>query len=238
MSQTIETLLIKHPLVSDQVSSKQVRVILAELEATLRQDVAGAIVEFGCYIGTTSLFIRRLLDEHCHSESFGFAQDKPRREIPSGRIEAGSLHAAAGLSRNDRQFHVYDSFEGLPEKTAADSSRAGDQFMAGELTVSKKQFIREFQKAHLETPVIHKGWFKDLTPADVPDKIAFAFLDGDFYESIRDSLRLVLPRMQKGGVIIVDDYAREALPGVARAVHERFQPDQIRTTHNLGIIHP
>lgn len=202
-SQLIDRLLSKHILISDQVSKDQVRVILDELQKVIDKDIAGDIVEFGCYIGTTSLFIRRLLDE----------------------------------ANSTKQFHVYDSFEGLPEKMAADGSRAGEQFRAGELAVSKKTFTREFQKAHLKLPVIHKGWFKDLTAEDVPEKIAFAFLDGDFYESIRDSLRLVLPRMQKGGVIIIDDYAREALPGAARAVHERFSPEQVRTTYNLGIIH-
>jgi O-methyltransferase len=200
----IDLLLAKYSLISDQVNVQQVSVILTELDSVLEKGTDGSIVEFGCYIGTTSLFIRRLLD-------------------------------AKGLSDNI-DFHVYDSFEGLPEKSSADTSRAGEQFRAGELAVSKKAFYREFQKAHLEPPVIHKGWFKDLTAADVPDKIAFAFLDGDFYESIRDSLKLVLPRMQKGGVIVIDDYAREALPGAARAVHEHFRPDQIRTAHNLGII--
>lgn len=198
-----DQLLRKYALVSDQVNTEQVRVILTELEHVLQRGSEGAVVEFGCYIGTTSLFIQRLLDSY---------EDAP-------------------------EFHVYDSFVGLPEKTAADTSRAGEQFVAGELAVSKKQFIHEFQKAHLRTPIIHKAWFKDLTPADIPEQIAFAFLDGDFYESIRDSLRLVLPRMQAGGVIIVDDYAREALPGAAKAVHERFRPDQVRTTHNLGVIH-
>jgi len=196
-------LLAKYPLISDQVDKAQVAVILRELQSTIEHGVEGDVVEFGCYIGTTSLFIRRLLD----------------------------------VNGDERAFHVYDSFVGLPEKSAADSSRAGDQFVAGELAVSKKQFVHEFQKAHLKTPIIHKGWFSDLSDQDVPAKIAFAFLDGDFYESIRDSLTLVLPRMQKGGVIIIDDYAREALPGAARAVHEHFSPDRVRTDHNLGILH-
>jgi O-methyltransferase len=197
-------LITKHPLISDQVNKNQVGVILSELEKVLKKNTNGSIVEFGCYIGTTSLFIRRLLDEKGLSESI--------------------------------DFHVYDSFEGLPEKTAADGSRAGEQFRAGELAVSKKAFIREFQKARLKPPIIHKGWFSNLKQTDIPEKIAFAFLDGDFYESIRDSLRLVLPRMQQGGVIIIDDYAREALPGAAKAVHEHFSPDQIRTAYNLGVI--
>lgn len=198
-----DILLNKYSLISNQVNHAQVHRILDELEKILETSVEGDVVEFGCYIGTTSHFIRRLLD----------------------------------LRGSDKHFHVYDSFEGLPTKTSADESRAGEQFAAGELSVSKKQFLLEFHKAGLRAPYIHKGWFKDLTDTDVPERIAFAFLDGDFYESIQDSLKLVVPRMQPGGVIVVDDYAREALPGAAKAVHEFFRPEQIRTAHNLGIIH-
>lgn len=197
-----EKLVGTYPLISDQVDKDQVRVILAELEKVL-QELDGPIVEFGCYIGTTSLFIRRLLD----------------------------------TLQDDREFHVYDSFQGLPRKTTEDESRAGEQFKAGELAVSKKQFLQQFYKAGLKPPIVHKGWFGDLRTADVPEKIAFAFLDGDFYESIRDSLKLVLPRMQQGGVIVIDDYAREALPGAAKAAHELLTGRNITTRHNLGIIH-
>lgn len=202
MATRVEQLLATHQLISNQVSKQQLAVILSELERTVATGVDGAAVEFGCYIGTTSLFIRRMLD----------AIDP------------------------ERPFHVYDSFAGLPPKTAEDRSGAGEQFVAGELAVSKKQFIHEFQKAHLRPPVIHKGWFGELTAVDIPPQIAFAFLDGDFYASICDSLRLVLPRLAPGATIIVDDYAREALPGAARAVHEHFTPDQVRISHNLGFI--
>ncbi len=203
MADRISQLVGAHPLVSNQVSKQQVEVVLRELNTVIERGTEGAVVEFGCYVGTTSLFIRRLLDE---------------------------LDTA-------RPFHVYDSFVGLPPKSPQDASRAGEQFVAGELAVSKKQFIQTFQKAHLRLPAIHKGWFNELTPADVPEPIALAFLDGDFYTSIRDSLKLVRPRMQQGGVIIVDDYAREALPGAAKAVHEYFSTDTITVVHNLGVIH-
>jgi O-methyltransferase len=205
-TQMTDELLNKYPLISDQVSKQQVRVILTELEKVLDTAVEGEVVEFGCYIGTTSLFIRRLLD-------------------------------ARG---DNREFHVYDSFEGLPPKAAQDDSPAGTQFQAGELGVGKKEFLREFQKAGLRPPVVHKAWFSDLTEEAVPNKIAFAFLDGDFYESIRDSLKLVMPKIQAGGTIIIDDYAREALPGVAKAVHEFMSPhllNSLTVQHNLAIIH-
>ncbi len=117
-----ETLLAKYPLISDQVNKDQVRVILHELQKALEKGTEGAVVEFGCYIGTTSLFIRRVLD---------------------ARVDT-------------REFHVYDSFEGLPPKTRHDESRAGEQFKAGELSVSKKQFMHEFHKANLKAPYKHK----------------------------------------------------------------------------------
>jgi O-methyltransferase len=198
---TVAGLLSRYPLVSNQVSKEQVRAILTELEKVITTGVEGAVVEFGCYIGTTSLFVRRLLDSH----------------------------------GQDREFHVYDSFAGLPPKSTWDASVTGEAFAAGQLSISKKAFLHEFQKAHLKPPVVHKGWFADLTPVDIPKMIAFAFLDGDFYDSIRDSLRLVLPRMSRGGVLVIDDYAREALPGVARAVHEFLPANQGHTIHNLGV---
>lgn len=201
----IDTLLSRWPLISDQIDEDQLRVILSEFEKVLEKKTPGAVVEFGCYIGTASLFIQRLLESR---------QEK-------------------------REYHVYDSFEGLPDKNSQDASPVGEQFKAGELAVSKKQFVREFQKANLRTPTIHKGWFGNLNPADVPERVAFAFLDGDFYESIKDSLTLVLPRMQTGSIMVIDDYAREALPGVAKAVYEAVAPkylDTLKTIRNLAII--
>ena len=96
----------------------------------------------------------------------------------------------------------------------------GVDFRAGELFVTKREVKERFLRAGLPVPVIKKGWFSELREEDVPERIAFAFLDGDFYESIRDSLRLVGPRMSEGGVIVVHDYTNPALPGVRKAVEE------------------
>lgn len=181
-----DTLLRKYPIVSDQIEISELRVLLCELESLLLRNTKGNVVEFGCYVGTTSLFIRRLLDYY----------------------------------KSPAQFHVYDSFLGLPEKAFQDSSPAGEQFRMGELCASKKQFVEQFKKANLQLPVIHKGWFSELTSHDIPSDVMFAFLDGDYYESIRDSFRALTPHLCKEAVIIVDDYANEALPGAAKATDE------------------
>jgi O-methyltransferase len=182
-------------IVSDQIDKEGLSLVWDSLRSVIDRDIPGDIVEFGCYVGTTSLVIRKLLDDH-----------------------QSSL----------REFHVYDSFDGLPEKAEQDTSAGGVDFRAGKLWARKRDFIHEFRRAGLRTPIIHKGWFNELTANDVPEHIAFAFLDGDFYASIIDSLRLVWPRMAAGGRLVVDDYQREALPGVSRALHDFFQAKPIK----------
>lgn len=197
--------LLQHfSIISDQVDQRELSVLLQELEKLLIAGKTGSLVEFGCYAGTTSLFIRRLLDAY----------------------------------NNDSVFHVYDSFEGLPEKTEQDRSVVGDQFVAGELCASRKAFMDNFKKAGLRAPVVHKGWFNKVNPADVPDDIMFAFLDGDYYESIRDSLALVAPKLAPGAVVVIDDYASEALPGAAKAADEWVKANgyTIRNTASLGVV--
>ena len=201
-----DQLIAKYSIISEQVDAKELGALLRELETVLQSGATGNVVEFGCYVGTTSLFIRRLLD------AYDFAGE----------------------------FHVYDSFMGLPEKTQADASAAGEQFKAGELLAPRKTFIQNFKKASLKLPTIHKGWFTDFTPDDVPESIIFAFFDGDFYESIADSFHACDGKFHEKAAIIVDDYVNEALPGAARAVDKWLANNRqytSRTESSLAIIH-
>jgi len=176
-------------LLSDQVSEREIQVILRELAATAA--IGGDVVEFGCYVGTTS------------------------------------VHLAKALQSSRKRLYLYDSFAGLPEKRTEDMSPAGEQFKAGELLASKKELIRNLKQAGVPMPHIKKAWFSDLTNDDVPHEISFAFLDGDYYDSVRDPLRLIWPYLSAGAVVVVDDYANDALPGAAKAV------DEWRRTHEL-----
>lgn len=144
------------------------------------------------------------------------------------------------LSKNNhKKLFVYDSFEGLPEKTTDDTSSIGVQFKAGELSFSKKQFIKNLQKANVPMPVIKKAWFSDLTKNDVPSKICFAYLDGDYYRSIKDSLKLIEPFLSDKSTVVVDDYYNESLPGVKKAIDEwiKDRSIKIKIEKSLAIIH-
>lgn len=189
-------------LLSDQIDERELRIILRELERILDDGVEGDVVEFGCFVGTTS--------------------------VPMGKR----------LMPTNKQLYVYDSFEGLPEKTPEDSSPIGEMFKPGELFASKKELIKNFKQAGVPLPRITKGWFSDVEPSQVPDKIAFAYLDGDYYASIKDPLTLIASRLQPGACIVVDDYMNEQLPGAAMAVDEwlRTHTGRIRVEHSLAII--
>ena len=121
----------------------------------------------------------------------------------------------------EKRLWIYDSFEGLPEKTAEDASVAGEAFRAGELLVTKREVVERFKKAGLRVPKIRKGFFENLdAEQDLPKEICFAFLDGDLYRSIRVSLELIEGKVMKGGIIVVHDYNNPELPGVTQAVDE------------------
>ena len=186
------------PWKNDQVSERETEKILALARDCL--SVEGDYVEFGCYKGDTSLMLAELLVENSVDKSV----DKLGKD--GGKLA--------------KKLWIYDSFEGLPEKTALDDSVMGIDFKSGELFVTKREVKERFLRAGLPVPVIKKAWFADLTEGDVPEKISFAFLDGDFYESIKDSLKLVVSKMAEGGVLVVHDYTNPALPGVGKAVEE------------------
>ena len=149
--------------------------------------------------------------------------------VPGELVEFGCYRGDTSLllerlieqATPEKRLWLYDSFEGLPAKTAEDASVAGDAFKVGELAVTKREVVERFKKAGLRVPKIRKGFFENLNPeTDVPKQICFAFLDGDLYRSIKVSFGLIDGRVADGGVIVVHDYNNPELPGVTQAVDE------------------
>ena len=175
---------------NDQVSELETEKIMEIARECLT--LPGDFVEMGCYKGDTSLMLAEAI------------------RASNGNLADGEI----------KRLWIYDSFEGLPEKQAEDDSVLGVDFKEGELKVTKREVKERFLRANLPVPVIKKAWFNELKDEDLPAEISFAFLDGDFYESIRDSLNLVEPKMVEGGMIIVHDYNNPILPGVKKAVDE------------------
>ena len=64
----------------------------------------------------------------------------------------------------DKWLWLYDSFEGLPEKSTADQSAAGWRFKAGELKASPEQVLHKFKKFQLPDPVIKRAGLMNSMP--------------------------------------------------------------------------
>ena len=125
---------------------------------------------------------------------------------------------------SDKKFSVYDSFEGLPSAKPVD----GTFYKEGYCETSEDVLRENFKIYNLPLPEIHKGWFQDTLPNGLPEQIAFAYLDGDFYDSILVSLRYVYPKLTPGAICLIDDYCDpqinqkgwNRLPGVKKACDE------------------
>lgn len=203
-SNLTDILLKKYSISSDQMTIKRLNIILNNLETILNLSIPGEVVEFGCYSGTTSLYLQRLI---------------------------------LGISPN-RKLYLYDSFNGLPNKSNEDQSPSGEQYKEGELTASKQQLIHNFKKNGLLIPKIYSRWFKDLLANEIPTKICFAFIDADFYNSTLEALDLVWPNLNPAGILIIDDANRLDLPGVDKAI-TKFKANHncsVQITNNLAII--
>jgi O-methyltransferase len=158
--------------------------VLYALDA-IEKGIEGDFVEFGCYVGESSKYLRKTLDE----------------------------------TKSNKDLYVYDSFEGLPPLSKWEENTG---WRAGTLNVSEEILIKNFRDNNLKPPYTNKGWFKDIPDYRIPDKIAFAFLDGDFYDSIFDSLTKIYNKVSDGGYILFHDYERNDLPGVKAAIEAFF----------------
>lgn len=94
-------LIAKYPIISDQINKQELLVILTELEQLLARGGSGAVVEFGCYVGTTSLFVTQLLSQfnssvpyHVFDSFAGLPAKLPQDYSPAGeQFKTGELLA-------------------------------------------------------------------------------------------------------------------------------------------------
>jgi len=135
-------------------------------------------------------------------------------EIPGDVVELGCCHGLGAVLiqktlesfNSKKQLHVYDGFQGLPEKHSKDGNTSASK---GACNSNVGILTRNFEKYRAKLPKIHEGWFSDTLKTQLPDTISFAHLDGDFYTSIKESLEEVYPRLSPGALVIIDDYCGE-----------------------------
>jgi len=164
-------------------------------------------------------------------------------------IECGVWRGAmiAGISEimgSDRNYFLFDSFEGLPPAQAIDGEEAifwqADKSSSTYYNNCKAEMefaTRAMEIAKVKNYKLIKGWFQDSLPDFIPpQKIALLRLDGDWYDSTLVCLEHLSKYMAKDGVIIIDDYYY--WDGCAKAVHDFISKNNLnwRVTQAYGLV--
>lgn len=132
-----------------------------------------------------------------------------------------AAHLAEIAKRQNRQLYLYDTFTGIPCQGEYDAHKVGDFSDTSE----------ELVRAKVPSSVICTGLFPEtLIPMPL---IAFAHIDCDQYQSVKDCITHLSPLMAKGGVMLFDDY--NCLDGATRAVREAFKDVQETPQHKAVV---
>jgi len=168
--------------------------------------------------------------------------------VECGVWKGGSMLAAAdtlmSLQDTGRQLYLYDTFEGMSQPTDKDLNYRGekaddilqqDQDKDHNLvwaystldTVKHTMNLSNYPASQIKYIV---GKVEDTIPATLPERIALLRLDTDWYESTKHELVHLFPRLQPGGVLIIDDYG--FWQGARKAVDEYFSEQGVRILLN------
>lgn len=125
---------------------------------------------------------------------------------------------------DDRIVWAADSFEGLPQPDPDANLKDAiwhHLFAPLDHLAIPFDFVQDvFRKYGLLDDGVRflRGWFADTLPKAPISQLALMRLDGDWYDSTRQALAALYPKLAPGGFVIIDDYG---LPfGCRRAVDE------------------
>ncbi len=163
--------------------------------------------------------------------------------IPGGFVECGVWKGGAAMLMaltlkhvgiGDRFIYLYDTFSGMTEPSENDliawnkrpvrekweEDRLGEKNNFGWWAVSREKVLENMLSTGYPVGSIRlvEGDVLKTLPEDAPEQIALLRLDTDWYESTRHELEQLYPRLQIGGVLLIDDYghftgARKAVDG-------------------------
>lgn len=119
------------------------------------------------------------------------------------------------ILESDRNLWLFDSFQGLPKPTDKDTllddihNLGSIEKYEGRMAFSLKEVRRRVEETGIpmsRVKVVPGFIEKTINQPGLPSKVAFAYVDFDFYEPIRLALDYLHRCMPAGGHIVVDDY--------------------------------
>jgi O-methyltransferase len=153
-------------------------------------------------------------------------------EVGVWRGGTGVLMAARAAQLGiDEPVFLCDTWQGVVKSGAVDTYyRDGKHDDASPAMVERLAL-----ELGLSNVALLAGVFPEETGGQIADRtFRLCHCDVDVYQSARDVLEWVWPRLSSGGVVVFDDYGFPACPGVTKLVDEqRFREDRL-VLHNLN----
>jgi hypothetical protein len=112
--------------------------------------------------------------------------------------------------------HIFDSFEGLSKPQTADGTYwAAGNLAADEAICRKNLSSFDFVK-------YYKGWIPERFSEVKALGFSFVHIDVDLYRPTLDAVAFFYERLNKGGVMLCDDYGFSTCPGAKKAMDDFF----------------
>ena len=143
--------------------------------------------------------------------------------VPGAAAELGVYRGGFARCLNallpERTLYLFDTFEGFDE---AEAEGEGKGFVEAHRGASAARVLSLLP--HPEKAVIRPGLFPATAAGLENERFCLVSLDADLEESTLAGLRFFVPRLSKGGYLLLHDWDTPRLAGVARAL-ERYEAE-------------
>jgi len=171
-----------------------------------------------------------------------------KSKIEGDLVECGvfmggsSMMMALCMKSHQKDLHdkkklwLYDTFAGMANVSKYDENILNQKATEELFNLKKRENSKDiwaysplsYVKKNMENTGLNLndikyviGLVEDTLEEKSPSKISVLRLDTDFYESTKKELEILFPKLQVGGIIIVDDYGH--WKGCKKAVDEYFK---------------
>lgn len=141
--------------------------------------------------------------------------------VEVGVYKGGTARLLAKVFEStDKTIHLFDTFSGMPQSDPSKDIHKEGDFSDASLE-SVKNYLHDCQNVRF-----YPGLFPITSKPVTENTFCLVHIDVDIYKSAMDCCKFFYPRIDKGGIMIFDDYGVLDCPGIKMAVDEFFSDKQ------------
>ena len=137
--------------------------------------------------------------------------------VAEGGVFQGEFAKEINRVFPDRSLYLFDTFTGFDSRDVEIEKRENfSSTQAGHFNITNVELVLA-KMPNREMCIVKEGFFPETTKG-VDDTFCFVNLDFDLYQPILAGLEFFVPKMVRGGVVLVDDYFAGGYKGARQAV--------------------